>query len=97
MRQDNEEYMNRKIFFSAKIFHFPFSHISSMHHLIIIHLYIHTFTYSKQKKKKKRKCLLSFAYKYELKIVFSIIFRIRNLIIYLHNQSFFNLIVTNFT
>lgn len=53
MRQDNEEYMNRKIFFSAKIFHFPFSHISSMHHLIIIHLYIHTFTYSKQKKKKK--------------------------------------------
>lgn len=76
--------MNRKIFFSNKIFHFSFSHISSMHHLIIIHT-IRTFTYSKQKK--KRKYLLSFAYKYELKIVFLIIFRIRNLIVYQEKKN----------
>lgn len=45
MRRDNEVHINRKIFFSNKIFHFPF--FASVRHLIIIHLHI-------QSKKKKK-------------------------------------------
>lgn len=59
MRRDNEVHINRKIFFSNKIFHFPF--FASVRYLIIIHLHTQS---------KKKKFLLSFGYKYKLRIVF---------------------------